>query len=1127
MIGLVVGGLESGIAQATNQTGQTNGGGTTGGQTTGGGTTGGQTNGGGTTGGQTTGGGTTGGQTTGGGTNGGQTTGADPTKVTPPAVTPVQPVPEPTGPMQPPSGLQRTLAPLNPFGFDYFAEARRVIDVRRGIAPAIPITGPIVPVTANGTNGSAQAGVAVATPTQAQTTHPATTPPATTPPPATTTTVTAPPAQPLQTAVGPDAMSKAGLSIPVPERYQLGPGDKLLVRFSSPTRALESVELTVDSRGAILLPVAGSRIVVRGMRLDEATRVLTREMRRYLRQATVDIQLQELRSITIRVLGEAYAPGSYEVPSVITVFNALYAAGGPNLTGSFRNIQLKRANGVTRRIDLYRLLVRGDSSQDVPMMAGDVLLIPPAEKRVSVRGEVRREAIYELLESESLRDAVRFAGGAKPSGVTQRVLIESVRPGIDRRLVDASLVGSAGAQTPPLYDGDTVEIFSIRPIFVNQITVEGAVDQPRPYAFERGMTVKDAVELARGVLPEATLERADLFRTNPDQSRKLIPIRLAEALKGDATQNIALQPLDRLVVYRLQDIQFIGTRRLTLRGAAARPGPYYRADGMTVRDLVIQAGGLQANANDRVAFLQRFTPDGQPGPLVRVDLGKALRGEGASNVVLQDEDILTINTVQEATFIPEQNIEISGSVQRPGTYTLAVEMRLADVVGLAGGPLPDASTEKVFVQRMNPNGTQGPLLVLNLQKALEGDAGQNIALQPKDRISIFSIREATFQVEEAVTISGAVQRPGTFRRSTNMTLRDLIDLSGGVLPNASDTVEITRAWAPIGTPVVRVKVMDAITDVPTANLELQSGDTVTLPARSDLLAKPRVVTVLGAVQFPGPYMLTGLNDRLSFLIQRAGGLTEKAFPEGAEFTRDPRYLSTEKQRSLRPQLAETLRLVNDDEYKRASALADLDRLRIVFGQGAAITSSGLSLAGTPQPSGPEIQPGVSLDQALAQALRSEAVTKARPLTERDLLPSGNLDISLDAALRRPGARQDIVLQDGDVIVVPERPTTVAVTGAVVLPSSVLFEEGKPLEYYLERAGGPTNDAALESIIIVRATGALLRYRRGIKVELGDNILVPTRVMAIRLRERRSDLETITQSVTSAGVTIALLRALTR
>lgn len=1086
---------------------------------------------------------------------------------TPPATVPTQ-TPQTNGVTAP------TAAPLaaangkaavpRVFGFEFFAEARRAVDIRR------------------------------------------------------TQQVVIPDINPLQQGASPTDLTRSNTPLSVPDRYQLGPGDELTLRISSPVQAAQTYTVKVSGTGGVLIPATNSSVILRGQTLAQATQLVTREVRQYLRDATVDMQLTALRTITIRMLGEVYAPGTYELPSVITVFNALYAAGGPADSGSLRAIELRRASGGSRRIDLYDMFIRGTANADVPLQPGDIIYVPPSVNRVTVSGEVRRPAVYELLSGEGLRDAVQYAGGAKPTGVTQRVSVESVKVGVSRQLIDANLLSKKQGDNPRLYDGDTVEIFSIRNQITNFVEITGAVDQPRQYSFQKGIKVSDLVQFARGTLPEAELSRADLFRLNKDGSRVLIPINLRSAIAKRPADDVALMPEDRLVIYRISEVKYLNPRTVAARGALQRPGAVTRADGMTIRDLLIQSGGLLPTANDKAAILQRTNPDGTPGPILTLNLAAAINNDASQNVVLKDDDVLTVNTRREVeyspdqvvniigavqrpgqfvlaesmrlsdllalaggllptadpsqvfvqrfnangtpgqlkvldinkllkgevtdnmvlaprdrvtvntfkdtTFVPDQSIEISGAVQRPGRLLLSEGMKLSDAIALSGGLLPTADKSVIFVQRINANGTQGPLQILSLDKLAQGDASQNIALSVRDKITINTISDSKFTQSEVFGLTGAFLKPGQYPLSAGMKLRDAIVLAGGVLPTASETLEVSHAYSPIGTPIDRVLLSQVMADDPAANLLLKPGDSVTLAARSDIREKPKIVVLTGAVKYPGPYALSGANDRISSLITRAGGLSERAFPEGTEFSRDPKYLATVKQIGLQPKLVETLRQVAELDYKRANTLADVDRLRIVFGQNSSAALPGLTSTGT---SVSTVNAGVAMDQAIAKALSNEAASRPRPLGPNDILPNGNLDIDLAQALVRPGSSKDVILEDGDIINIPERPTTVSISGAVILPSAVLYEPGQGIQYYIDRAGGVTVDAATDNVLVIRANGALIRYKKGVRIEVGDNILIPTKVMAIRLTEKANALNQFASIASSAAITIAIIRSLTR
>lgn len=835
----------------------------------------------------------------------------------------------------------------------------------------------------------------------------------------------------MKNFVGPDAMLWMNVLMPAPERYQLGPGDLLTLRYWSETLEPREVTLRVDPQGALNLPMGG-RIIARGQTLAQLEETVRKSLSRVIRDVQVTLTLRELRTMTIIVAGEAYAPGSYQMPAVATLFNALYACGGPSDNGSLRRIQLKRADGSVRTFDFYRFLLQGDGSQDVPLQPGDVIFIPPVEVSVSVSGEVHRPAIYELLPEERLRDVIGFAGGVKPSGVAQRVSVVSVRPGEVRQLIDANLLDASDANNPPLYDGDRVEVYSIRPVFANIVTIEGAVDQPGSYALMEGMTVADLVERARGLLEDAYIDRADLFRTNPDDTQTLIPVQLAKALQRDPQANIPLQRRDRLVVYAIKDVEWMGDRRVQVRGAVQKQGVYYRADNMRVQDLLLQAGGVLPNAYVERAFLQRRNPDGSYGPLLAIDLRKAMLNDPEHNVMLQDRDMLMVYTREQAQFTPENVVTIDGAVQSPGTYPRAENMRLADLIRLAGGPLPEAA----------------------------------------------------------------------------------------------ERVEIAKSRKPIGTPPIEVRLNEALQGIEASNPLLEDGDVVTVRARGDFRLKPLTVYLRGAVKEPGPYTLQAPVERLSDIVKRAGGLLETAYPRAARLMRRPDQVISDLQKTLTGRILQVLRIVNEEEYRRALARSDVERVRFAAGLAQPpIPTSPSALLN--QPASPESSASLEKVAQAATLFTRDLVSQARPLKEEDLLPAGNVRIDLANALQKPGSEADIEVRDGDIIYVPEKPTTVAVTGAVVVPSAVLYSPGKRVSYYIEQSGGYTSDAARDRVLVIRATGEVLPAGKVRNVEIGDIIFVPTKVMAERLRDRQAEFDAAIRSITTGAIVYQLIQALVK
>ena len=926
---------------------------------------------------------------------------------------------------------------------------------------------------------------------------------------------TPPPADALKGLVGPSEIQTGNVNTSVPERYQLGPGDVLAVRYWSPTSEARELELRVDPRGSIVVPNIGRRITVRGLTLGQAEVQIRKVMREELRDVDLSLTLKELRTMSITIIGEAFLPGNYQVPSIATFFNTLYASGGPSDTGTMRKIELRRTDGSRRMMDLYKFLSGGESAQDVPLQPGDTIFIPPAGPRVGIIGEVFRPAAYELLETERFRDAIRVAGGLKPSGVAQRVSIEQNDPGIGRKQVDVNF--SDLSANPPVYNGDIVEVTSVRPNVENAVLLEGAVDQPGRYQWTPGLTTARLLERARGLLLNAYPARADIFRLNDDGSTTLISFNPSKAVKGDAKENLALERLDRVVIYSYAEAEWLGDRQVSILGAVRHPGTKTRSDNMTVYDLVFQSGGLELDAFHEQAYLQRYNKDGTNGALLKIDLNKVAAHDPQNNVVLQDRDQLQILTVKEAKFVPEQSVEVIGPVQLPRIYPLATNLTVRDLIEQAGNLRPEAYRERAYLTRTNLDGTIGPMLVLDLNKVLENDPSQNVLMQSRDRLTIYTREQAKFFVPQTVTVRGAVQRPGVFPCSEGMRLKDVLDLAGGRLIESAGIVEIGSAYVPVGTKPTIINL-----DSPNAeNQKIQDGDFVSVLARGDILAKPISVTVIGAVANPGPYLISGKGDRLSQVLKRAGKFTDLAFPEGTQFARKPEFLSTALQRDLSPRIVELLGLIQAEDYKRAQALADVEKIRITAGASTSASPT-ISLTGASQGTST-----VAIPPSDNPIFQKQTVTAARPLRPSELLPVGNIAINFKAAILHPGSEDDIVLRDGDVITIPEKPNTVLITGAVVVPSAIIYKSGSTLKSYLALSGGTTPDASLDQIYIIHATGRLTRGNLKSKIELGDLVFIPTRVQAARLTDNQTMINNTVGQITNAAILYGVIKALAK
>lgn len=313
---------------------------------------------------------------------------------------------------------------------------------------------------------------------------------------------------------------------PIDPSYPIGPGDEILLSVWGDTEFRHT--LPVDREGYIFIPTVG-QMPVNGLTLQMLEKRLHNRLSKFYSglvptdgQATtfMDVSLGKLRPIKIFVVGEVPRPGGYAINSYSTVFNSLYSVGGPTIQGTLRDIRVIRENQVASVIDLYHYLLRGDKSKDIRLQNDDTIFIPPRGKTVTVKGGVRRSAIYELREGEHLKDLIEFAGGLRSTAYVERIQVDRIVPfeqrqeeGEDRMILDVDLARFLWSEEDfDLFDGDVISVYSIFDIRKNIVVVQGAVGRPGTYELEEGATVRDVIEKADEVLGDVYLVGTNLFR---------------------------------------------------------------------------------------------------------------------------------------------------------------------------------------------------------------------------------------------------------------------------------------------------------------------------------------------------------------------------------------------------------------------------------------------------------------------------------------------------------------------------------------------------------------------------------------------------------------------------------------
>jgi polysaccharide export outer membrane protein len=434
--------------------------------------------------------------------------------------------------------------------------------------------------------------------------------------------------------------------VPVGPDYILGPGDDLVVNVSG---AMDSALVrTVDRNGRIFLPRVGP-VPLWGLSFAQADRLIREELGRYFRGFQTTVTLGRLRTIRVHVVGEVCQPGAFNVSSLSTVSNALFAAGGPTKLGSLREVRLLRNNHVVGTLDLYEFLLRGNRSRDFRLESGDTVFVPTIGPVVAVEGEVKRPAIYELREPVRVSELVLLAGGVTPRSFLKRVQVIRQNPSAERTALDLDLtrVFTVGDRSNdlPLQNGDLVRIFPSDYRVYNVVHVSGAVKYPGDYELKPGMRLSQLLP-REGVLPEAHLERVEIVRRRPDLSTEVLAANLNKAWQG--ITDLELKPLDEIKVQT--ELRPVGV--VTLEGEVRRPGQYSVARGERLSSVIRRAGGFTDRAYLRGAVFTRASlraiEQEQLDIFVKTQEQKLLAAAGTTVVGIEKDEATQAQQVLQA-----------------------------------------------------------------------------------------------------------------------------------------------------------------------------------------------------------------------------------------------------------------------------------------------------------------------------------------------------------------------------------------------------------------------------------------------------------------------------------------------
>ncbi|HDP16397.1 MAG TPA: hypothetical protein ENN16_00915, partial [Candidatus Omnitrophica bacterium] len=636
-----------------------------------------------------------------------------------------------------------------------------------------------------------------------------------------------------QPSFSPQVTSETAV-VPIGPDYVLGPGDTLVINIWGSVQ--ETFPAEIDREGKIMLPKAGP-LYLWGMRFEEAEKKISERLNQFYTNFKVDVSMGKLREILVYVMGEVKKPGSYSINSQSTVFQALYAAGGPTKLGTLRKIKIIHADGKEDLVDLYAFLLEGRMTGASRIQSGDTVFVAPIGDVVAIGGNVKRPGIYETKSDILLSDLLKFTGGVTPTGDLQRLQVERIENNERRVMLDIELkksgVGKFSLENINMQNGDFVIVSPIVRLKHNFVSILGNVERPGDYALTKNMTVTDLIERAKGFMPGTYISRLEIARVTNDRARQIIPVNIQDIKLGSKEEDIELDEWDILLVYSESEVA--PPSFVEIDGAVNRPGKYELTPKMNISDLIFRAGGIKPGEVIRGAELFHIIPGEQP---VVKEIG--VNHVSDTNIFVDKDMFLrsgdALFVKSEPKLTERRIVALKGEVKYPGTYSIRKGERLSSLIERAGGFTDDAFLEGAVFTRKSIKEAQEKLR----EKFVEREN-----------------RSLVEQQQALLLRAGANVNPAGVSESARMRQEMLAYVS---------SIEIE------GRMVMALKPVQSLKGTK-YDLLLEDGDTLTVPPTTF------AISVIGSVNNPTSIPFEQ-GKGIEYYIRRTGGLTKHADKRG-------------------------------------------------------------------------------------------------------------------------------------------------------------------------------------------------------------------------------------------------------
>ena len=601
------------------------------------------------------------------------------------------------------------------------------------------------------------------------------------------------------------------LRIPAPAGYILGPDDEIIVSVFGYSE--KKYNLRVNEQGEIYIPNVGP-VFVSGLSIEQAGEKIKSKLASTIYRAInsgqtqVQTSLGKIKSIRVTVIGQAKKPGTFTVSSLTTLYNMLYLCGGPTSMGSYRDIEIIRGN-IKRTADLYDFLAEGNQKDNIILQEGDVIRIPYYKNRVTLTGFVKREGKFEMLDSETFRDLLKFSGGftddAYRGAVTVIRITDTAKKIIDLPASEYDAFNASGS--------DEYVVGKLQEEFGNRLYIAGSVQRPGPYELTPNFTVKDLIEKAGGLTVDAYTKRASVFRYMKNKMPTILSINLDSVFNYN--QNVYLKKDDSLAIHSI--FEFNDKTYVSIEGNVRKPGTVEWRENLTLRDLLLSVGGLTESGDSSNIEISRRIKNANVDKANHnesevFDIDLTDENDLLKRLYLQPNDMIIVKTLPGYT--KQRSVLVLGEVKSPGRYGLEKSGdKISDVLERAGGFKASADSTSITIRRSiksnltskereqllqrilnidNDSLAQNPRLKNELYKTYDlisvdlatalshPENSENLALEEGD---ILSIDRNT----NLVKISGEVYFPTIVPHKPNKNLKYYVEQAGNFTAFARKT----------------------------------------------------------------------------------------------------------------------------------------------------------------------------------------------------------------------------------------------------------------------------------------------------------------------------------------------------